>query len=50
MIQNEPVGCLFVAISGEKENIRNGLKYLQDADVQIKFIKGRENIFKMEAV
>ncbi len=48
VIQGEPVGCLFVALSGDKENIRKGLDYLEKADVEIDFIEGRENIFEKE--
>ena len=50
VIQNEPVGCLFVAFSGEKNNILSAIEYLENEKVKIKFISGEENIFEKECV
>ncbi len=44
VIQNEPVGCLFVAFSGKPTNINSALHYLEKEKVQISFIKGEENL------
>lgn len=48
VIQDEPVGCLYVALSGQKENIKKALEYLKKSQVQIEFIEGFENIQEKE--
>jgi D-methionine transport system ATP-binding protein len=48
VIQNEPVGCLFVAFSGEKHRVNKALEYLKKENVQIEVIKGKENLLELE--
>ena len=50
VIQDEPVGCLFIAFSGEAYKIRKALDYLEKENVKIDFITGKENLLEMEVI
>ncbi|EHJ01834.1 Phosphonate-transporting ATPase [Clostridium sp. DL-VIII] len=50
IIQDEPVGCLFIAFSGEAYKIKKAINYLEEEKVQIDFIRGEENLLEVEVV
>lgn len=50
VIQDEPVGCLFIAFSGEAYKIKKAIEYLEKEKVQIDFIRGEKNLLEVEVV